>query len=86
MTDYLPLSSLIDAVVIYLVEGIKALYRMTYAITKVQKDFIKTLNDPNNFISQLGLKSKELLPKCHGTFMRLAFKYPLGKAKRHRFS
>ena len=43
MTDFLPLSSLLDVLVIYLVEGIKGLYRFTYAIAKLQKEFIKTI-------------------------------------------
>ena len=47
MADYLPLSSMIDATFIYLVEGIKALYRLTYAITKLNKDYIKTIRDPH---------------------------------------
>lgn len=46
LSDYLPLGSMIDAVFIYLVEGIKALYRMTYSITKIQKQHIKTIQDP----------------------------------------
>lgn len=86
MSDYLPLSSLIDAVFIYLVEGIKAVYRMTYSITKIHKNYIKTISDPAHFIEKLGERSKQVIPKCHGQFLRFAFRYPLGTARRHKFS
>ena len=66
MSDFLPLSSLIDAVFIYLIEGIKAVYRMTYSITKLHKNYIKTISDPAHFISKLSDHSKQVLPKCHG--------------------
>ena len=86
MSDFIPMSSQIDAVFIFLVEGIKSLYRMTYAITKINKDYIKTITDADSFINQLGARTKQVLPGCHGQFMRAAFKYPLGTAARHKFS
>ena len=38
LSDYLPMSSLLDITVIFIVEGIKSLFRMTYAISKMHKD------------------------------------------------
>ena len=43
LTDYVPLSSQLDLLMIFLVEGIKSLFRMIYSITKLNKDFIKTI-------------------------------------------
>ena len=57
---------MIDAVFVYLVEGIKALYRMTYSISKLNKDYIKTIRNPQEFINLLGTRSKDMIPKCHG--------------------
>lgn len=58
LTDYLPLSSLIDCLLIYLVEGIKSIYRFTYAVTKTHKAMIKTIPKGTNFIQALGEHSK----------------------------
>ena len=54
LTDFVPLSSLLDLVMIFLVEGIKSLFRMAYSITKMNKDFIKTIQQGENFIEKLG--------------------------------
>ena len=59
MTDYLPLSSLIDVMVIFLVEGIKSLFRMSYAVVKLHKDHIKTFNDKATFLQQLSQVSRK---------------------------
>lgn len=65
MTDFLPLSSLIDVMMIFLVEGIKGLFRFTYAISKLNKDFIKTLDDKSTFKIRLGMQSIKLMPDKH---------------------
>ena len=43
MTDYLPMSSLLDFMPVFLLEGVKSLFRTTYAIAKLHKDHIKTI-------------------------------------------
>lgn len=65
MTDFLPLSSLIDVMMIFLVEGVKGLFRFTYAISKLNKDFIKTLDDKATFKIRLGMHSIKLMPDRH---------------------
>lgn len=86
LTDYLPLSSLLDCILIYLVEGIKSLYRFTYAVTKTHKEMIKTIPKQSNFIKALGQHSRREMPVLHGFFMKYTFKYPLGAARRHRLT
>lgn len=86
LTDFLPLSSLIDVMVIYLVEGIKGLFRVTYAVFKLNKDKIKSLTDKSNLLIQLGMHSIAVMPDRHNQFMKFAQSYPLGTAKKHRFS
>lgn len=86
LTDFLPLSSLLDILLIFLVEGVKSLFRMTYAISKLHKDKIKTFKDRETFISSLGVHSKSVMPNSHSLFLKLAFKYPLGSASKVRFS
>ena len=46
LCDYLSLGNLLDFTMIFLVEGQKAIYRFTYAITKIHKDWIKSQTDP----------------------------------------
>ena len=41
MCDYLSLGNMFDFTMVFLVEGQKAIYRFTYALTKIHKDWIK---------------------------------------------
>ena len=50
LSDFLPMSSLMDVMVIFLVEGVKGLYRLTYAITRLNKNYIKTITSKDTFI------------------------------------
>ena len=86
MTNFLPLSSLLDVLIIYLTEGIKGLYRLTYAIAKHNKAFIKTISDKGELMSKLGQECKRVMPGTHHVYLKHAFAYPLGAATRHRFS
>ena len=44
---FLPLHLATDVILMYLVEGVKIIFRYSYAVLKVQKDFIKkTCTDP----------------------------------------
>jgi len=65
MTDFLPLSSLLDVIVVYLVEGIKGFYRMIYAIAKLNKVHIKTIQDKAYFMSSLGQHSRSVIAGSH---------------------
>ena len=58
LCDYLSLGNLLDFAMIFLVEGQKAIYRFTYAVTKVHKHHLKTLNDPKTFMKRLQQHSK----------------------------
>lgn len=82
----MPLSSLMDATVLFIVEGVKAMYRMTYAVVKMNKEFIKSIKSKDDFISHLSQYSKKMMPTTHEKFMNAAFSYPLGKAKKYKFS
>jgi len=86
MTDYLPMSSMLDYLMIFLTNGIKSIYRMTYAITKLHKEFIKKIPKGEDFISQLAGYSRKMMPQYHEQFLRYAFKYPIGSARRHKLS
>jgi hypothetical protein len=44
MTNYLPLASALDFMLIFLCEGQKSMYRFQYAVLKCHKEYIKTLN------------------------------------------
>ena len=83
LADFVPLSSLLDCLLIYLVEGIKSLYRLTYSVTKINKEFIKTIPKGADFIAVLGEHSRKELPRMHGFFIKMTFKYPMGSARRH---
>ena len=50
LTDYLSLGNLLNFMMVYLVEGQKAMYRFTYAITKAHKEKLKSLNNPKTFM------------------------------------
>ena len=50
---FVPFHIALDILMAYLDEGVKILYRYTYAIMKQNKQFIKTLKDPHTFIQSL---------------------------------
>ena len=50
MCDYLTLGNMFDFTMVFLLEGQKAIYRFTYALTKIHKDWIKEQKDPSTFI------------------------------------
>lgn len=86
LTDFLPFGTLLDVLLIFISEGIKSLFRFTYAICKVNKDFIKTITEPSEFIQRLSLHSKHKLAGADGELKRMAFKYKLGAAKKYQLS
>ena len=73
LCDYLSLGNLLDFTMIFLVEGQKAIYRFTYAITKIHKDWIKTQTDPQTFFEEFGKHSKA--NSTYEELFKYAFKY-----------
>ena len=57
-TAFLPFHICLDVLMAYLVEGVKVLYRYTYAIMKCHKQFIKKLNEPEEFLDFLKAEAK----------------------------
>lgn len=53
MCDFLPLPAIIDFTMIYIVEGVRAIYRYTYALFKQHKFFMKSITDPKQFLAKL---------------------------------
>ena len=48
---FMPLYMAIDVMLMYLVEGVKIIFRYAYAILKTHKDFIKkTCTDPDHLL------------------------------------
>lgn len=45
-SNFVPLPIAIDILMAYLVEGVKVIFRYTYATMKSHKDFIKSCTDP----------------------------------------
>ena len=52
MSDYLPLPSVIEFTLVFLTEGVQALYRYIYAVVKLHKLYMKTLTDPKAFMKE----------------------------------
>ena len=51
MTFYfLPLSVAFDVMMCFLAEGVKVLYRYTYGILKMNKDYIKSVDDEETLL------------------------------------
>lgn len=57
-TAFLPFHLCMDVFMAYLVEGVKILYRYTYAIMKCHKHFIKKITDSQEFINFLKAEAK----------------------------
>ena len=53
LTFFIPINVALDFLMIFLVEGIKIIYRYTYAVIKMQKKFIKELQNPESFLGEL---------------------------------
>ncbi len=53
MTAFVPINVALDIMMVFLVEGVKVMFRYTYAIIKMQKEFIKDLQNPESFLEEL---------------------------------
>ncbi len=61
MTFYfLPINVAFDVMMCFLAEGVKVIYRFTYAILKMNKEFIKSIDNEENMLSQLRDVSRTL--------------------------
>lgn len=55
VSHFVSLPVAIDILMMYLIEGVKILFRYTYGILKVHKSFVKKCTNPAEFIE--GLKA-----------------------------
>lgn len=53
LSKFVPLPIAIDIFMMYLVEGVKILFRYTYGVLKINKNYIKKCNDPNELLKGL---------------------------------
>lgn len=82
LTYFVSLPIAIEILMMFMIEGVKILFRYTYAVMKCNKAFIKKCGIPAELLESLRSESKErTLPhKIH----KRAFKYPL-KRKNYDF-
>ena len=59
------------------------MFRFTYAICKINKDFIKTIKKDEDFCARLGDHCKTNLSTSE--LFYFAFKYKLGNARKYNF-
>lgn len=78
ITYFVSLPIGLDILMMYLVEGVKILFRYTYAVMKVHKAFIKGCKDPATLLEGLKAESREKtkLSKIH----KAALKYNLKRS------
>lgn len=75
LTSFVSLPIAIDILCMFLVEGVKILFRFTYAVMKCNKAFIKKVMNPAELIEALKAESREKsIPQ---NILKAAFKYPL---------
>lgn len=78
--EYLPLYIVTDFLLMYLVEGIKIVFRYAYGILKVHKQFIKTVCQDKQ--SLLDLLAAESRTKTNAEFLhKKSLSYPLKKGR-----
>jgi hypothetical protein len=82
LTYFLSLPIAVEILMMFMIEGVKILFRYTYAVMKCHKTFIKKCNNPAELLELLRTESREktLPSKIH----KRAFKYPL-KRKNYDF-
>lgn len=57
--EFLPLYAVTDFLLMYLVEGVKVIFRYSYAVLKIHKNFIKTVCfDASSFLDLLAAESR----------------------------
>ena len=83
LTHFVSLPIAIEILMMFMIEGVKILFRYTYAVMKCNKQFIKKCTDPATLLELLRHESKEksLPHRIH----KRAFKYPL-KRKNYNYS
>lgn len=75
---FVPLPMALDILMAFLVEGVKVIFRYTYAVMKCHKHFIKKCTSSEDFLELLKVESRQntLPAKLH----KKAFKYPLKRS------
>jgi hypothetical protein len=53
ITNFVPLPVALDILMMFLIEGVKILFRYTYAVMKCNKAFIKSVRNPSDLIDAL---------------------------------
>lgn len=57
-SHFVPLPIALDILMVYLVEGVKVIFRYTYAIMKFHKNFIKKCTSPQELIDALQAEAR----------------------------
>ena len=75
VTNFVSLPIALDVLMMFMVEGVKILFRYTYAVMKCNKSFIKKCTNPEELLELLKQESREkTLPNA---IHKAALKYPL---------
>jgi hypothetical protein len=59
LTHFVSLPIALDILMMFMIEGVKILFRYTYAVMKCNKGFIKKVNSPGELLSLLKAESRE---------------------------
>jgi len=78
LTNFVPLPVALDILMMYLIEGNKILFRYTYAILKVNKNYIKKATNAEGFLE--GLKETSIANLDPKKLKKKAFGYPLKRS------
>jgi hypothetical protein len=78
LTYFVSLPVALDILMMFMIEGVKILFRYTYAVMKCNKAFIKACKNPNELLEALKAESREKTAphKIH----KKALKYPLKRS------
>jgi hypothetical protein len=84
MTPFLSLPNMIEFTFLFLSEGVKMLYRYTYAIVKCHKDFFKSINNPKQLLDAFCEHS--LTNTRPGELVQMAYRLRVGAATKYHFT
>ena len=77
-TYFVPLPVALDILMAFLVEGVKVIFRYTYAVMKCHKPFIKKCCNPEELLNMLKTEAKANTEPS--LIHAKAFKYPLKRS------
>lgn len=75
--DYVTPDVALDILMVFLREGVKTVFRFTYATLKLHKNFIKTIKQKEELFLKLKSIEHEHNHLAHDKLFKKAFKYPL---------